>query len=259
MIFGCKTQSTDFLDHFFNKEGEVVRLAIRSIWEIRKKISATPVRSAPLFSLFLGAILLTSTHNVFADTYGPNSTGTLDVAVNDIQASTVAATLVPLVSQSFESGLDGVLSEIDVFSNGPTVTPDVIAIDIYVGDGLSGSLLGSMVQQVGPGVFDPALGGYPVRFDLLSLDIQVDSGSTYTFSLTSVVAGDITNNGILANDQDIYLGGQAFGGGLPPSGDLYFQTFVAAELLEAGVLPLFCGSLIGLAFVARRSPRRRPH
>lgn len=191
-----------------------------------------------------------------AQTYGP-ANAVPDVSVNDIQAATVAAVLSSVVGQSFEAGLDGTLARIDVFSNGPVVDPDTIRLDVFDGDGLAGALLGTGTFLIDPNALDPATGGYPVSFDLSGLGIMLQAGSTYTFALTGSQAGDLTQNGILANDQDIYGGGRAYATSLPDTGDLYFQTFVARDISEGGMSGLLALGLTGFGAVAWRTRRRR--
>jgi hypothetical protein len=181
----------------------------------------------------LAALLLIATP-LSANALSTNST--LDQSQLSVDAGTpfeftfTSRTNYPL-GQSFTAGLDGVLSEIDLFSNGQLNNTNNVNLQIRAGDGVNGSLLGSTNIVVGPNSFDYSINQYKVPLDVSNLGIKLTRAIQYTFLITQVTGpGDLAIRGILQNTQNPYASGRAYFGdgyGNQPSWDLAFQTRVA--------------------------------
>lgn len=136
------------------------------------------------------------------------------------------------LAQSFTAGMDGLLSGIDVFSNGRTDGGSAV-LDILTGDGLGGIVLGTLNGNVAANSYDSTISGYTVAFDLSSLNIDVSAGSLYSFVFRSV-GGEFGQRGILASTSNPYAGGRLYNNpnfyGNTPSWDLNFRTHVDASV-----------------------------
>lgn len=162
------------------------------------------------------------------------------------------------VGQSFTAGLTGLLTQIDVFSNGQIMGTNDLTMELREGDGTAGTLLGSTTISVGNNAFDFGLGGYTVSIDTTGFGVNVTPGSVYTFLFTNVTgSGDLALRGILtAYDTDPYAGGRAYEGpgyGDQPTWDQMFQTHVQVSAVPIPAAAwLFGSGLLGLIGVARR-------
>lgn len=149
------------------------------------------------------------------------------------------------VGQSFTAGLNGILSQIDIFSNGPN-SGGTAEMSIYSGDGFGGTLLGSVSKTFGS---TPGLD--PISFDVSGLGITLTAGNVYTFGISSFIGGQQ----IVSSNVNPYAGGIQYNNptyyGSTPSWDLMFQTQVQVVPIPAAAW-LFGSGLIGLIGVARR-------
>jgi hypothetical protein len=136
------------------------------------------------------------------------------------------------LGQSFTAGLSGVLADINVFANGDiTGGGNTLTLDIYAGNGVGGTLLGSETQAATI-TYNAGLNLNVLSVNVSGLGIDVKSGSQYTFAFTNLGgSGDLATQGILGSDSNPYAGGQIYTGpgyGSPAQWDLAFQTEVSA-------------------------------
>jgi hypothetical protein len=167
------------------------------------------------------------------------------------------------VGQSFTAGLTGLLTNIQVGSNGPASPPDgTMTMEVRSGDGVAGTLLGAVtVSYLLPSPFDSLHTMWILDVDVTSLGINVAAASQYTFLFTSVTGGDLIDRGILAQESNPYAGGRAYSG--PGYGDavapwdLQFKTFVdqgsaGGSVPESGSVLLLTAGALGLLTGFRR-------
>ncbi len=164
------------------------------------------------------------------------------------------------VGQSFTAGVSGLLSGINLFSNGPILgsnsqaSSDTVTLGLYSysGGNALGTLLGSVTKTVSSSI---SVWGYILAFDTSSAGVQVAAGSQYAFAITNVTgAGDLSTRGILGSTTNPYAGGQSINGagyGNQPNWDLQFQTAVTTVPLP-GVAWLFGSGLLGLVGLNKR-------
>jgi hypothetical protein len=146
--------------------------------------------------------------------------------------------------QSFTAGLSGQLTEVDFYSNGPN-TGGTATLKLYSGDGLGGSVLGSINDTFGSTPPDS-----PISFDVSSLNISVSAGSIYTFDIAAFTG----QQQVLADTSNPYAGGRQYDNpsyyGNNPSWDLTFRTFV--NVPEPSSCLFLALGVIGLAARRRR-------
>lgn len=120
--------------------------------------------------------------------------------------------------QSFTAGATGYISKIELWNSGQT--SGTYTINIYEGEGISGTLIGGS-QQISRD-YDPY--GY-VTFNIVDV-IPITSGAQYTFSL-------VINGGWQADlpGGNPYAGGMVFyAGSAYPDRDTRFKTYVTDNL-----------------------------
>jgi hypothetical protein len=161
------------------------------------------------------------------------------------------------VGQSFTAGISGLLTDINVFSDGGIESgTDLVTLNVLAGNGVSGALLGTEID-LAASVYNATLGLYFVTLDTSAMGIDVTSGSQYTFDITNVTgAGDLAARGILATTNNPYAGGQIYTGpgyGSPATWDLAFQTTVGT-VPEPQSTPLL---LIGLGLLGFAIHRKK--
>ena len=156
--------------------------------------------------------------------------------------------------QSFTAGITGLLTQIDIYANGQYLGMNDLTMEIRSGDGLGGTILGSLTQTVGPIPGGPGLSGIILNIDTTSLGVNVVSGSSYTFLFTNITgSGDLYTRGVLGSRVNPYSGGRSYNPtayGDTVDWDYAFQTHVVP--LPAAVW-LFGSALIGLIGLKRRS------
>ena len=154
-----------------------------------------------------------------------NSSSTLDQS-NISSDGSVGGTS---VWQSFTAGINGILSSVEwEMQGGPT--PDRrIAVNIYNGEGNSGTLLGTANGMI------PLTRSF-VAFDLSSSNIKVMAGQIYTIQATTVL-----NASSRFNFPGVYAGGRS---SAIANGDFVFKTYVKAFSTDS-YLPLSGGALTG--------------
>ena len=134
------------------------------------------------------------------------------------------------VWQSFTAGISGILSSVEwEMQGGPSPNPR-IAVNIYNGEGTSGTLLGTANGMI------PFVGISFVAFDLSSSNIKVMAGQIYTIQATTVL-----NASSRYNNSNVYTGGRA---SVTPIVDFGFKTYVKATSTDS-YLPLSGGALTG--------------
>jgi hypothetical protein len=143
--------------------------------------------------------------------------------------SSTGSALGQSVWQSFTAGINGILSSVEwQMESQPTPDPS-IAVNIYNGEGTSGTLLGTANGMI---PFERSF----VAFDLSSSNIIVMAGQIYTIQVTTVIS---TFSSI--NSFNPYADGRASN---DPNWDYLFKTYVKATSTDS-YLPLSGGALTG--------------
>jgi ubiquinone biosynthesis protein UbiJ len=135
------------------------------------------------------------------------------------------------VWQSFTAGINGILSSVEWEMQGGTSPDRRIAVNIYNGEGTSGTLLGTA-----NGMIPFVVGISFVAFDLSSSNIKVMAGQIYTIQATTVL-----NASSRYNNSNVYTGGRS---SVTPFVDFGFKTYVKATSTDS-YLPLSGGALTG--------------
>lgn len=159
------------------------------------------------------------------------------------------------LGQSFTAGLSGVLTGINLGSNGGIQGgSNALTFDIRAGDGLTGAVLGHGVQSVSS-VWTPSVGQWLISLNTSSLGVQLQAGQKYTFDFTAISgSGDLAYRGLLAKTTNPYAKGRIYTGpgyGNQPNWDLVFQTSVSA-VPEPETWGMMLGGLALLGFAAKR-------
>lgn len=157
--------------------------------------------------------------------------------------------------QSFTAGMSGKLTRIDLLSNGQRTLSNDVTFEVREGDGVGGTLLGTMSLTIGPATNYADLGLYTWvdAIDLSSLNIFVSAGSQYTF-LVDDNSYPYFMRGFIGSLTNPYAGGQAYFGpayGEQPQWDLSFRTYVEEGVAQIPEPPALVLSALGLLAVAR--------
>ena len=162
--------------------------------------------------------------------------------------------------QSFTAGLGGLLSRIDVVSNGQiSGGSNTVTLSIWSGDGTNGLVLGTITQTVTNTLAYDVPGNWLVSLDVSSLGVNETAGNVYTFAFTDVSGGpgDLATRGIVAATNNPYADGRAYSalyGDTTAPWDVEFRTWVVVpepstySLLALGIL-----ALLGTRRLCRRS------
>ena len=156
------------------------------------------------------------------------------------------------IGQSFQAGISGVLTHIDIFPNGEVVGGNnTLALSLYSGSGFSGKLLASGMTTVAS-TWDVALQSWLIDINTVNLNTQIAAGQEYAFAITKITGtGSLDSLGLLGNAGNPYLNGQAFSGANPPSWDLAFQTQVNTVPISS-MFWLSAMGFIGITHLARK-------
>lgn len=117
--------------------------------------------------------------------------------------------------QSFTAGLSGLLTRIDLKLNTPTpgsTSPGTIKI--YIGEGISGTLLSTTAVTYSNVV------GFPWQSITLSDFVNITAGTVYTIQFSAPVA---TDNWTVYHSGNLYVGGRA---SIGTNNDFVFRTYV---------------------------------
>ncbi len=153
-----------------------------------------------------------------------------------------------IIGQSFQAGVSGLLTDIDVYSNGPVQGgSNAITLELLSGNGQSGPVLGTVTENVSS-IANANL--YLLDINTQSLNLKVTANTEYTFLITNILGpGDLVTRGLLVDAANPYANGQAYFGsafGNLPTWDLAFQTQVNPAPIPASVY-LFAAGLLGIA------------
>ncbi len=151
----------------------------------------------------------------------------------------------PDIGQSFQAGISGLLTDIDVFSNGLVQGgSNAITLELFSGNGTSGPLLGFLIEVVTSTLVNNR---YLIDINSQSLNVNLKAGNEYTFDITNVTGpGDLAQRGLLADASNPYAYGQIYSSGTIPSWDLAFQTQVNPVSTPA-TLYLLAAGFFGMA------------
>jgi hypothetical protein len=136
--------------------------------------------------------------------------------------------------QSFTAGVNGILSSVEWQMGSPLIPASAapVTVNIYNGEGTSGTLLGTANGMT------PTQTSF-VAFDLSSFKIKVIAGQLYTIRLTT--SSILQFPFVALNTMNQYSNGRA---SITPNGDYIFKTYVKATSTDS-YLPLSGGSLTG--------------
>jgi hypothetical protein len=161
-----------------------------------------------------------------------------------------------LVGQSFTAGLNGLLTDITVASDGQIESSGTLTLKVLSGDGTGGAVLGTVTQAYGPNSYDPSLNIFALNVDVAPMGIDVTDGSQYTFLFTNVTGSDFPGRGVNLSDRNPYAGGRAYDtsyGNFASGWDLVFDTEVNQNVPDSGTT----AALIGVALLSLAALRRR--
>ena len=148
----------------------------------------------------------------------------------------------PGIGQSFQAGISGLLTEIDVFANGSAIPKggsNSLTLQVYSGDGLTGPSLGKLTETVS------VVAGNQLDINAQGLSLDVIAGKEYTFNITNVTGSDnLATLGLLADSANPYAFGQAYNSA--PTWDLAFETQVS-KVSTPATLYLLAAGFFGLA------------
>jgi hypothetical protein len=161
------------------------------------------------------------------------------------------------IGQSFNAGISGSLTDIDVISNGPiSGGSNFITLDLYSGSGIGSQLqlLGELTNVSVSSVMNSALNSWIIDINTQDIIAPIVAGQEYTFAISHITGtGDLNTRGLLANAFNPYLNGQAFNTSLgnQSNWDLAFQTQVNAVPIPT-MFWLSAAGFIGIIRIARK-------
>jgi hypothetical protein len=181
-----------------------------------------------------------------------------DVAVGSVvdQSQTsfnIALNIGNGIGQSFKAGISGLLTDIDVFSNGEILGgSNGLTLTLYDGSGFGGQVLDTETETVS----SKKQGNYYfIDIVLQNPNVVITASNTYTFEISNVTgSGDLNQRGILVSTNNSYINGALFYQeyGSPPHLDLSFQTQVTSPVPLPAAIWVFMSGVMGLLAVSKK-------